>query len=825
MNEMKNAELEQARYIIERTGVNMFLTGKAGTGKTTFLKQLRDSSPKRMVVLAPTGIAAINAGGVTIHSFFQLAFAPFMPGTAPSGGEFYKMSKQKLKLIRSLDLIVIDEVSMVRADLLDNIDASLKWIRGNNNPFGGVQMLLIGDLQQLAPVVKDEEWEMLKEYYKTPYFFSSLALKGSEYVTVELKKVYRQQDRHFISMLNDIRDGNVSATTLDELNSHCKPTFEPKSDSGFIRLVTHNAQANAVNEREIARIPGKEYRYQAQVKGDFPESSFPTEKQLSLKARAQVMFLKNNQEKGYYNGMIGRVTEIWDDGFKVAPINGKGAEIEVERETWDNTKYKLNEANGAIVEKIEGQYEQFPVRLAWAITIHKSQGLTFEHALIDAHAAFAHGQVYVALSRCKTLEGLVLSAPITREAIICDEAIKNYCSYLANNGLDRQKLYKLGFNFFVEQVCRAFDFSQADRLLMSLIRNIQVNFGRTYADFSERWQNAYYDFKENIVEVAHKFQKQISEIAKNSNSYHDDPVLQQRIAKAANYFIDQLAPLAKNIDSFMLPTDNKEIKKRVGEIVVELDNSLRLSIGVMRHLLLKGFKLTDFLNERSRLQVFAEGQPQKAARAKRNADEGLKKPTAEDVAYPELYQTLSKWRAEVAKKKEVPAYVVLQQRALIGIADSLPQTKAQLLKIKCFGKVTFENYGEGILSIVTKFAQSKGISPQPDTPEKVTVKKVSSKQESLRLFTEGKNIDEIASERGLVQSTIFGHLISFLPSGKIKLEQLVAADKISLIKDYIANNHIEENGEPLTITQIKEGLGNAVSFNDIRAVMTSMDYN
>lgn len=842
MEEARNAELEQAQYVIENTGANLFLTGKAGTGKTTFLRKLRANSTKRMVVLAPTGIAAINAGGTTIHSFFQLAFAPFIPGTNLRGGDFFKLSKQKRKLIRSLDLIVIDEMSMVRADLLDNIDASLRWIRRNDRPFGGVQMLMIGDLQQLAPVVKDEEWEMLKNYYKTPYFFSSTALKRSPYVTIELKKVYRQQDEHFLSLLNDIRDGDASQATLDELNSHCRPGFEPASDSGYIRLVTHNWQANAVNNRELERIAGRAFSYSATVKGDFPEASFPTDRQLTLKAGAQIMFVKNNHERGYYNGMIGRVTEISEEGFKVAPTNGRGCEIEVGRETWDNTKYKLNEGSGEIEEKVEGQYEQFPVRLAWAITIHKSQGLTFEHALIDAHAAFAHGQVYVALSRCKTLDGMVLSAPITKEAVINDNAIKKYSEYLADNSLDEGQMHRLGFEFYVDQMCRAFDFSEADRQMMALLRTVEANFGKSYAELTNHWEEIGWDFKENVVEVTGRFQKQLIDIARKSSSYRDDPALQQRMAKAADYFLDKLSPVAKSLESLMLPTDNKEVKKRTKEIVEELRNALRIAIGVMKHLLLNGFELADYMRERSRLEAVEGSKAQQgAAKAKSSSDEkeANSQPAADNVEHPELLQKLAQWRAGKAKALGVAAYMVLQQRAMMGIAQTLPQTKGKLLKVKCFGEVSYEKYGEEILAIVKEYADNNGISPQPETKKggstsreeepsqskNLTAKKAGgTKQISLELYKAGKGIAQIAKERGLVESTIFGHLVSFIPSGEVGVEELVESGKITLIENYIRNHPAGNDGEKLRATQIKEALGEAVSYNDIRAVMANMDH-
>ena len=315
-----NPELQLAWQFIENTGTHLFLTGKAGTGKTTFLRRLKEHTPKRMVILAPTGIAAINAGGVTIHSFFQLSFAPFVPETTFNSSQtHYRYSKEKRNIIRSMDLLVIDEISMVRADLLDAVDATLRRYRDREKPFGGVQLLMIGDLQQLAPVVKDNEWELLRKHYETPYFFASHALKETAYMTIELKKVYRQSDTFFLSLLNKIRENKADDEVLNELNRRYQPGFQPQKEEGYIRLTTHNNQAQRVNDCELASLPGKAYHFSAEIEGDFPEYSYPADKLLTIKEGAQIMFLKNDpsSEKRYYNGMIGEVVAVNETGIVV----------------------------------------------------------------------------------------------------------------------------------------------------------------------------------------------------------------------------------------------------------------------------------------------------------------------------------------------------------------------------------------------------------------------------------------------------------------------------------------------------------------------------
>ncbi len=398
----KNEELRNAWDFVEHTGISIFLTGKAGTGKTTFLKAVKEHSTKRIVVVAPTGVAAINAGGVTIHSFFQLPLSPFIPESRVKSKFDY--GKEKRKIFRTLDLLIIDEISMVRADILDAIDSVLRRFREHNKPFGGVQLLMIGDLQQLTPVVTADEEELLKKYYETPYFFGSRALQRIQYVTIELTKVFRQQDQKFIDILNHFREGKVTNEDFKLLNSRYLPNFKEDENSNYIKLTTHNRIADNYNNQKLAQIKNKAYTFTAETQGIFPETNYPADYKLTLKVGAQVMFIHNDSHGRYYNGKIGRITYIDENQILVLCPNETEA-IEVEQNVWENTKYTLNEKTKQIEDEVVGAFRQYPLRLAWAITIHKSQGLTFEHAIIDAQLAFASGQTYVALSRCRTLEG------------------------------------------------------------------------------------------------------------------------------------------------------------------------------------------------------------------------------------------------------------------------------------------------------------------------------------------------------------------------------------------------------------------------------------
>lgn len=424
---------DQLFSLVEHTGRSIFLTGKAGTGKTTFLNNFTKKTHKKFIVVAPTGIAAINAGGVTIHSMFGLPLRTFIPTTERIDGssanniadlsQHFKYRKDKLKLLREVELIIIDEVSMLRADVLDMMDYALRHIRRNPSKFGGVQMLFIGDLYQLPPVVRDEQ--ILSQYYKSPFFFDSHALQDLPLVTVELTTVYRQKDEKFLEILNSIRDGEVNDIDFAELNKRYIPDFEPKEEP-YVYLTSHNRMADDINQKKLAELPGKPYQYKAEIIGNFSESQHPNDEILELKAGAQIMFIRNDAsgERRYFNGKLAEVISLNEREISVL-IDGDDEVYKLKKETWEQKKYGLDE-NKNITEIISGSFTQYPIRLAWAVTIHKSQGLTFDRLIIDAGKSFASGQVYVALSRCRTLEGIILKSRITPDAIFADRRVGKF---------------------------------------------------------------------------------------------------------------------------------------------------------------------------------------------------------------------------------------------------------------------------------------------------------------------------------------------------------------------------------------------------------------
>ncbi len=817
---MENIDAQRALQIIEQTGTNLFLTGKAGTGKTTFLHRLRERSPKRMVVLAPTGIAAINAGGVTIHSFFQLPFGPYVPDAAYKK-ESLKLSKQKIRLIRTIDLLVIDEVSMVRADLLDSMDAVLRRYRNHALPFGGVQLLMIGDLQQLAPVARDEEWNLLRQYYDTPFFFGSRALRQTEYVTVELKHVYRQSDPEFLRLLNLVRDGKADNAALTALNRRYIPDFAPRKEDGFIRLVTHNHQAAYINDCELAAIPEVTFRYTAQVEGVFPETSYPTEEVLTLKLGARIMFLKNDKDKRYYNGMLGDVVRIDGEGFTVRPLGDPDTKIEVGREQWENTKFVLDEKTKEIGEKVEGTFSQFPVRLAWAITIHKSQGLTFEHAVIDAHSAFAHGQTYVALSRCKTLEGLVLSTPIPPAAIITDRNVADYTLEAVRRSPDEAAIAGMVRSYWTDTVVRLFDFSDVRFAFDTLLRQAEEHFYRLYPDTLEDMRQRRTEFQEQVNDVAERFHQQLNRLTAAATDLATDENLQGRLRKGAEYFGDRLAPLYAFSRTLSLPSDNKQVKRRTEELMGDFCDVLRIKLRLLNLCREEGFDLKAHLEERA-LAALDDGRPAtKAKAAKEKSSVSVKErivvPT--EVLHPVLYQQLVAWRYDRSRTQGLPAFQILTQKALLGIVNLLPDTPEHLRLVPYFGAKGVEKYGEEILAIVRNYMERENL----ERPEVQTIRIERRKGEpaektydlSLRLFREGRSIEEIARERNLTVATIYNHLMRQVLSGKLPLSALVSADDQARVEHYL-DTHDEQLP---AYNDFEAVFGNALTYNQARAVL------
>lgn len=830
---MDNPQVNRARKIVEYTHTNLFLTGRAGTGKTTFLRRLRQESFKRMVVLAPTGIAAINANGVTLHSFFQLPFAPYVPGGTFNTQKRYRMSKNKLSLIRSIDLLVIDEISMVRADVLDAVDDALRRHRRNGRPFGGVQLLLIGDLQQLAPVVKDEEWELLNKYYDTPYFFSSKALQETQFVTVELEKVYRQSDERFLALLNAVREGSPDPKVLQALNSRYQPNFEPDDSEGYIRLVTHNWKANEINVHRLHEITQPEYEFTAKVEGNFPELAYPTDFVLTLKLGTQVMFVKNDSNKRYYNGMIGEVVSINEKGFAVRPKSQPNELINVEPEEWVNARYILDEKSGEIKEEVDGRFVQMPVKLAWAITIHKSQGLTFDRVMIDAAHSFAHGQTYVALSRCRTLEGIVLTSPIPPSAIIADDDIDRFSAEMRNREPDDTQIDVMRNNYGVYLLSQVFNFQKENDGLRQVTRLLLEFLSRVYGETAAKYEAVLQSFASEVMSVATRFHAQYQALVVEAGGDLENATLQERVRKGAEYFRSKLVPLFGLVQSTNLDIDNAQVDKRMKAALDDLRLDLHIRTRLLEYVMEHGFHMKEFMSARAQIQVEVEQTSEPSPRARRSGAVNAEKvEVPSEVKHPELYRWLKSWRAEKGNEEGVPLYRIMSNRSLLSIANYVPTNEHDLLSMPSVGRTTFDRYGGELLDITQKFAQylSEGkisespigvkdlmheTETDPDPEPKVNTVEI-----SFNLFRQGLTVAEIAARRELKEGTITGHLLRYLPSGQVKITDFVTQDRLQMLLDYFQQHPW---GPDSRLTKVVEDCGGKCSYDDVKVVLAYLD--
>ncbi len=704
-----NHELELANDFVRHTDCNIFLTGKAGTGKTTFLHNLERDSAKQMIITAPTGVAAINAGGVTLHSFFQLPFGPFMPGTEVyerSQQHRFRFSREKKKIIKRLNLLVIDEISMVRADVLDAVDEALRHHRRSPLPFGGVQVLMIGDLHQLAPVAKRDEWQLLKKQYESLYFFSSKALAKTELITIELQHIYRQSDADFIKLLNRVRNNQLDQSSVSALNCRHLPHFLSKKNDGYITLTTHNRSAETINHERLNELDTEEFCFSADISGDFPEHTYPAPADLSLKKGAQVMFVRNDPgaDKRYYNGKIGRVYEITaTEIIVVCPDDDQ--EIAVQPLVWENIKYTLNQEKSEIEEEVVGTFEQYPLKTAWAITIHKSQGLTFEKAIIDAQAAFAHGQVYVALSRCKTFEGMVLSSPIGLGGVATDSAVLHFDKQARKETPSQDRLHKAKIGFQQKILTACFDFQQLHKRLGYFVYLLQGNdrliqvMGTEIAEFEDIEEQA----EQDIFLVSENFSNQLRGLFAAEKMPESDPHLQERACKASGWFQEKIQLIFNDaLVRFSFDTDNKELAKKVDNVLknLKLDLAVKLA-GICS--CEQGFTSSQYLRAISAAEMNFS-----SAKAKKSQ---VTEYTTADIKHPVLFRALIKWRSRKARELDLAHFQILHQRVLTEIAVVLPENMTALKKIHGVGKKTTEKYGEELLAVVATYQMEEDFSP------------------------------------------------------------------------------------------------------------------
>jgi DNA-directed RNA polymerase subunit F len=824
LNSSENKELKLAADYVQQTGNHIFLTGKAGTGKTTFLHNLKNITTKRLIVTAPTGVAAINAGGVTLHSFFQLPFGPFIPGGNQferNGKHQLKYSKEKKEIIKNLDLLIIDEISMVRADLLDSVDAILRRFRQNDLPFGGVQLLMIGDLHQLSPVAKQDEWEILKQYYTSVYFFDSHALNPTEMVTIELNHIYRQSDAKFIGLLNKVRNNQLDTDSIRVLNQRYIKNFTPNDELGYITLTTHNNSAERINEHKLTTLTAKKYCFNASVSGDFPEHSYPSPSTLVLKVDAQVMFLRNDPspEKQFFNGKIGKIKSINRKHICVqCPQDTEN--IVVEPVEWENIKYTVNKESNEINEEIIGTFTQFPLKLAWAITIHKSQGLTFNRAIIDAAAAFTHGQVYVALSRCRSYEGMVLSSPLPQQGITISPIVIDFMAQTRRNPPSKEKFQDAKRKYLHYMVTQCFDFTVLYNHLNRLVSLIMEKSNLLQVSGIPHIREVQTMFGEQIFTVSEKFKQQINTIFVSQSFQNQDTYLMERIGKASVWFKEKIALFHNHMAKLEIETDNKDLGKSVNSILQTLIQEAAVKKAGIQSCT-QGFSPSHYLRAISNVRM--NNKPGKKRKPK------LPDYGKSGIEHVTLFNQLKEWRLIKAKKQGIANFQILHQRVLIQIVNRLPKSPKELKMIKGFGKKTLQKYGEDIVSIVRGYCVKKGINKadQPEYKEKpvnVSHQKKEgglvshTKQLTFTMFNKGLSILDIAQKRSLAKSTIEGHLCFFIETGILDINKVVPPQKQEVIKNALSK--ASDN----SLKKIKETLADDFSYGDIKLVIAHQNY-
>ncbi len=825
MNNQLNSNngFSTAAAFINNSSQAVFLTGKAGTGKTTFLKYIKENTPKNCAIVAPTGVAAINAGGTTIHSFFQLPFSPFLPfGNSARGNEnaidkhslFSKirLSNERKDVMQQLELLIIDEISMVRADVLDAIDTILRQVRSRyNSPFGGVQVLYIGDMYQLPPVVKDEEWMLLRDFYDNPFFFSSQVVKEQNPVYIELQHVYRQSDIEFIELLNKVRNNEMDEAGYELLGSRLK---KAPAKENIITLTTHNYLADSINNEEMDKLAAKQFIFNAAIEGDFSERMYPLEAELRLKEGAQVMFIKNDMEKirRYFNGKIGIVTKIDAENIVVTVDNdGSQTAIEVKKDIWKNVKYTVDKSKQHIEEEVLGTFTHYPLRLAWAITIHKSQGLTFDFAVIDAEKAFAPGQVYVALSRCRTLDGIVLNSAIPMQSLRSDPRIVQFAKQQVSATEQANMLQQAIQHYQQEILLELVDFStmekDAEKLKDFIIQN------NAFGIKSIEWAKSLAAAIELYAKHGKKFSVQLQGLFAGNLLPENNEALKDRFSKAARWFKEQLQQPKDQLQKVPSVTDNRQLAMDFSNKAGKLFESIAQRIYLLENCL-AGFNgaayqqhKAAYKKEKYPVNIYSGAGSYGEASSKHN-----------------LLNQLRQKRNELAAEKDTALYMICSSDSLEQMASFFPQTEKELEQIKGMGKARVKQYGKDFLEIIVAYCEFFGIESKmqnlearPSKKKKVSsVKKSDTKLLSFDLFQQGKTPEQIAAERHLTIGTIESHLEHFVKNGALSIEKLLTAEARAEISAVLDEDGISG------YTQVKEKLLQ-FSFGQIRWVAAARE--
>ena len=738
---------EAAAYtlrFINQTHRSVFLTGKAGTGKTTLLREIIQTTHKNTVVVAPTGIAALNAGGVTIHSMFQLPFGGFIPdNSAPQFSDstkfetkatlrrHFKMNGVKKSVIRNMELLIIDEVSMLRSDLLDAMDYMMQSVRKKNTPFGGVQVLFIGDLLQLPPVIRDEEWRTLKTYYRGKFFFHSHVVQQNPPLYIELSKIFRQTDDTFISVLNNLRNNQISQQDIQTLNKYVKPDFDLKANKGYITLTTHNNKADTTNAQALEDLEGKLVVYHPDIVGDFPEKIFPVEQQLQLKVGAQVMFVKNDlsADKNYFNGKMGIIKSLSSQEILVHfPEENKT--IEVDKYEWKNIRYKVDETTKEIEEEVLGTFVHYPIKLAWAITVHKSQGLTFDKAALDVSQVFLPGQVYVALSRLRSLEGLILLSPLRMNGISNDQDVMDYSLNKATDDFLENALHFETKNFIHNYLINSFNWMDLAQEWRNHKFSYNDNGESSVKSKQAVWARRQLEIMEQLLDPSKKFITQLNKLF--SQETVDLNHVSERVQAAYSYFMQPMDELVFEILWKIEEVQrSKKAKAYYEELVVLEDWQTKAVLQLMKAKLL--------------IETVVAGE------------------------------TISK---EKLTSKEIKNYITRKTSVI----------QEQFKKVN-----------------ITLIDDDKDLDRYTSKKSKTKAPKKSTVQETYELWVEKKSIDDIATIRVLTKQTIYSHFVQLIQTKAVSISEVLPEDKIQTLaqafqgyKEESLNALMEKNGEKFT---------------------------
>jgi len=680
------------------TNQPIFLTGKAGTGKTTFLRKLLGECPKMSAVVAPTGVAAINAQGVTIHSFFQLPPQIFLPTDQSRRQLFAEMQMRgaKQRVIRNLELLVIDEVSMVRADLLDAIDAVLRHIKHRPNlPFGGVQVIFIGDLYQLSPVAREDDWQILRSYYSGPYFFQALVFQQIQPIYIELDHVFRQTNQQFVDILNQVRQNQVTPESLALLNARYCPPSQLKQAKQAILLSTHNHKVDQINLERLAELSTKVCSFDAEIQDNFPESMYPMAERLILKKGARVMFNRNDSspEKLYYNGKLGEVIALSDQTIQVRCDDG--VELQVHREKWENVRYISSEKSDAIQTEVIGTFSHFPLRLAWAVTIHKAQGLTFDQVVIDAEDAFAAGQVYVALSRCRSLEGITLLSPIPTSALTNARDVLQFVQQQPTIEQANEHYPIAERNYLAIVLSNLYDFRDVLHKWEMLQRVVSAttSFNQpATTEFLQEIQGTLLMWQRTVE----KFQNQIRLLAIQPTAHNQ---LAERLQAASAYFIPLIKTILAKLKESPAYTDDKEdaqsYREQIEEIYVDLDRKCYLMDKTICTPLVQTY--------------FGARKTYSIPRIRILASADTAKNTMNVSQNPLLFIRLTMLRKVVAQEQRTAPYLIISTKLLVDISNRMPLSKKDLMRTPGFGPKKYALLGDQILAITKQYCKGKGL--------------------------------------------------------------------------------------------------------------------